>query len=528
MAVVQISRIQHRRGLQQDLPQLASAELGWSIDTQQLYIGNGTISEGAPNIGVTEILTQHSDLFNIAGAYIFRGSQSGYTSRTGPSADQPIRRTLQEKADEVISVRDFGAKGDGATDDTAAIQRAVDQILFGAFSLTQTRLRRAIKLPAGTYIISSSIKLPSYAYLVGEGRERTTIVQTNALFPVLQLKDSLGNQDTNYYKTPGSSPASNITVEAMTLQVNNPGNNIVKLDTSANMMFFRVLFRGATTNSTVASPTQAALNAMPINAPPTITPSLDNIGIIECEFYNLDAGISANGTNWRIMSCTFRNMSRALSIDSSTSGVASRNYKILNCTFHDIGRSAIYVNSPSVTTSTSVMSSLNHFGDCGTAYVGNGNPLYPVINFATGSGNYSVADTFWRSDADAYVQPRVYQASRSVNISFDANTGITLGMSQTTTAKTYTLSPSQASPTQVVQLPTSTPAGTIQYWLARDNSSFRRGTIDYVLQGSNVEYTDEYVEIPDASNFIYPGPTGITFSIAQAAGKTYQIGRAHV
>ena len=29
MAVTQISRIQHRRGLEQDLPQLSSAELGW-------------------------------------------------------------------------------------------------------------------------------------------------------------------------------------------------------------------------------------------------------------------------------------------------------------------------------------------------------------------------------------------------------------------------------------------------------------------------------------------------------------------
>lgn len=60
MAILQISRIQHRRGLQQDLPQLASAELGWSIDTRRLYIGNGTVDEGAPVEGVTEILTEKS------------------------------------------------------------------------------------------------------------------------------------------------------------------------------------------------------------------------------------------------------------------------------------------------------------------------------------------------------------------------------------------------------------------------------------------------------------------------------------
>jgi hypothetical protein len=62
MAVIQISRIQHRRGLESDLPNLASAELGWSVDTRRLYIGNGTTEEGAPSLGRTEILTQYSIL----------------------------------------------------------------------------------------------------------------------------------------------------------------------------------------------------------------------------------------------------------------------------------------------------------------------------------------------------------------------------------------------------------------------------------------------------------------------------------
>jgi hypothetical protein len=62
MAIVQISQIQVRRGLNQDLPQLAGGELAWSQDTRQLYIGNGSLSEGAPAEGQTEILTQFSAL----------------------------------------------------------------------------------------------------------------------------------------------------------------------------------------------------------------------------------------------------------------------------------------------------------------------------------------------------------------------------------------------------------------------------------------------------------------------------------
>ena len=62
MAIVQISRITNRKGLQENLPQLAGAELGWSVDTRRLYIGNGTLQEGAPEIGNTEILTEFSEI----------------------------------------------------------------------------------------------------------------------------------------------------------------------------------------------------------------------------------------------------------------------------------------------------------------------------------------------------------------------------------------------------------------------------------------------------------------------------------
>ena len=62
MAVVQISKIQVRRGQKNQgtgIPQLASGEFGWAVDAQELYIGNGAVSEGAPAVGNTQILTDH-------------------------------------------------------------------------------------------------------------------------------------------------------------------------------------------------------------------------------------------------------------------------------------------------------------------------------------------------------------------------------------------------------------------------------------------------------------------------------------
>lgn len=83
MAIVQISRISHRSGLYQNLPQLSKAELGYSLDTRQLFIGNGTLNDGAPETGNTEILTEYSDILNLANTYSFKNSDAGYNPQTG-------------------------------------------------------------------------------------------------------------------------------------------------------------------------------------------------------------------------------------------------------------------------------------------------------------------------------------------------------------------------------------------------------------------------------------------------------------
>ena len=127
MAVVQISKIQHRRGREgsSSIPQLASAELGWAIDTQKLYIGNGAVSEGAPAVGNTEILTSKSNIFNLLGQYAYNGTTEA-VKQTGEFVNSPVTRTLQQRLDDIVSIRSFGAKGDGITDDSKSIQRAID------------------------------------------------------------------------------------------------------------------------------------------------------------------------------------------------------------------------------------------------------------------------------------------------------------------------------------------------------------------------------------------------------------------
>ena len=70
------------------MPQLASAEIGWSINNRKLYIGNGSTDEGAPALGNTEILTEHSNILSSSNTYTYKGERSGYTVQTASTGDE--------------------------------------------------------------------------------------------------------------------------------------------------------------------------------------------------------------------------------------------------------------------------------------------------------------------------------------------------------------------------------------------------------------------------------------------------------
>ena len=193
MAVVQISRIQIRRGQAGQgtgLPQLASGEMAWAVDTQQLFIGNGSVSEGAPAVGNTRVLTIN-DLTSYSGLlsslqYTYQSNNA--TIQTGPSANLPTVRTFQQRLDDRINTTDFGTVGDGVTDDTSALQRAIDQLFlnpsqpastysgsgeFASGTVDAVSRRDILEIPAGIYYITNTLYIPSYTTLVGAGSDKT-------------------------------------------------------------------------------------------------------------------------------------------------------------------------------------------------------------------------------------------------------------------------------------------------------------------------------------------------------------------
>jgi hypothetical protein len=183
MAVVQISKIQLRRGkkLTSGLPQLASGELAWAIDTQELYIGNGAVSEGAPAVGNTRVLTENDTILDLLEQYQYKLDDPGI--QTGLDPNFPIRRTLQDRLDEgAVNAASYGISGlDDTVDQTSAIQNAITNL----FANVIPAKRVTLEFDPGTYKITAPISLPSNVSIAGSGKEKTifTFVRASTVSP---------------------------------------------------------------------------------------------------------------------------------------------------------------------------------------------------------------------------------------------------------------------------------------------------------------------------------------------------------
>lgn len=97
-------------------------------------------------------------------------------------------RALSERFAQVINVKDYGAKGDGVTDDSAAIAAAEN------VAVSQINgLRAAIYFPAGTYILGAAASLPTVTKpirIYGDGLHKTYIqVLTSYVGDIFPVSD---------------------------------------------------------------------------------------------------------------------------------------------------------------------------------------------------------------------------------------------------------------------------------------------------------------------------------------------------
>lgn len=218
--------------------------------------------------------------------------------------------TLQKVLDEYLTIKHYGVKGDGTTDDSHNINEA----LLGTYCVKDLpQYLRTIYFPAGTYISSDeTINIPSDARLIGEGRDRT-IIQA----PVDAPSVLLGLMDKNY--VPFNSPnyggtnvnPDNITIESMTFTgLSTNTSEVVVLTNGQNVTFRNCSFIG----------NQASTQKL--------------IYIISTSAENSNVHITFED-------CQFKNSGYAVYI--SDYGLV-KHLTMTNCCFDNIKNEAIYVN----------------------------------------------------------------------------------------------------------------------------------------------------------------------------------------
>lgn len=401
MAVIQISRIQVRRGQKNQgsgIPQLAGGEFGWATDSQELFIGNGSVAEGAPQVGNTKILTEHDNLFELADTYSY---QTGGVVLTGPTANLPVKRTLQARLDDIVSIRSFGALGDG-TDQTAQLQRAIDQLFLNEATKGSEESRVVLHIEPGVYLLSDSLKVPPHATIVGAGAEKTFLKQVtdSPVFETVNSDSTPGNYASDSSST-SLTQAQYIKIEGMTLD-SAATSSVMYLTSCRDSTFKDIKIKGYWESGDTIDTTVAGIR---LDSLSTIV-TCDSNKFENIEFVGLDAGVSSDfdisNNIWE--HCKFETLGYGV-VFGATATVGSQGQltgplknSIHSSTFTEIDRQAIWVEAGKKN-----ISSHNKFYNVGNVGGTEANAQYSVIKFTTAQ-NESLDDFFERTELLGYDQ----------------------------------------------------------------------------------------------------------------------------
>jgi len=428
MAVVQISRIQIRRGKSLSgtgLPQLASGELAWSLDTQELYIGNGSVAEGSPAVGNTKILTERDltvqgNLLNLI-QHIYKSDDPAI--QTGPTSNDPVSRQTQDRLDDRVTVADFGTLADGQTDDTEALQRAIDQLFLNPTTVASsdtadgTQARVVLELAPGIYKTTATLYIPSYATLVGAGPNKTIISYQGTGTAVQFINDdsTIGNPS-NIGNTLGNTQPRYITIKNITFATSTADQICLQLDAVRNSLFENIIVTGNWGEVYDADSKGISLNAVSA----LVTSSNNIFRNVSVSGFSYGVWSKQDILNNTFEDCYFYNLRHGVYLGEGADGTTvgeqygPRETQFITCKFEDIKRQGLVVERGTA----------NSTRDCKFTNVGNNGagvyfPEYPQIYFNS-VGNSTSND---QSDRQEFLVSKAFTVQIQLNGPITATKG---------------------------------------------------------------------------------------------------------
>jgi hypothetical protein len=380
---------------------------------------------------------------NYATEYTYKGDAAGYTVQTGATAGTPVSQSLQRRLDSYAIITDFGATGDGVTDVTADINRALDQIFCQDIN---PLIRRSIFFPAGTYIITDTLLIPPYCKLYGEGSDSTIIsfnVQTwtstigyasgvlvvdggiyyrsIAIVPIgiaignptywgvetlpdymFRTTDSLQQTGANI-GTGGALAPGHVEISSMKFATNVPTSGAL-VQGAVDCVFDCVAFEG---NGTAATLTTATLATAGVSFANQGSYVCTNIVWNNCVFTKMAWGVNTDEAveGVTVSNCRFDTLFQGVYlgiISPPVNYVGPTGVRITQNMFDNIYGEGITIVNCSLNATA-----YNTFYEVGNSFNGQTNPVTPVIDLDA-ANNVSVGDMFERKTSQSSdLHPRI-------------------------------------------------------------------------------------------------------------------------
>ena len=141
----------------------------------RLPVGTTAQRPSSPSVGDFRFNSTDNNIEVYNGSSFAAPGGDSFT-QTGTGASS---RTFQSKSEDIVSVKDFGATGDGSTNDFVAIQNAINA----------ARGASKVYFPKGTYRVNRTIEIPSNSHLIGSGKST-----------IIKMVDNVG-RDTTLMRT---------------------------------------------------------------------------------------------------------------------------------------------------------------------------------------------------------------------------------------------------------------------------------------------------------------------------------------